>query len=54
MSNMPEIESEYSPTYKRIPVAGIFGGIRPFGVEVVLYSESMDIKNIGNPSSVKQ
>lgn len=41
---MPEIESEYSSGYKRIAVAGIFGGTRPFGVEAVLYSERMDVK----------
>jgi len=44
MSGIPEIDSEYSPTYKRIAVAGIFGGTRPFGVEAVLYSEGMDVK----------
>lgn len=39
MSGMPEIESEYSPTYKRINVAGIFGGIAGGGLEAVVYSE---------------
>ena len=39
MGGMPEIESEESPTYKRIVVAGVFGGARPGGVHATLYSE---------------
>lgn len=39
MSGIPEIESEYSPSYKRINVAGILGGIVPGGVDALLYSE---------------
>ena len=44
MGNMPEIESKYADTYKRIHVSGVFGGTRPYGLEVVLYSESMNVK----------
>lgn len=39
MSGLPEIKSDYSQTYKRIHVAGIFGGILPGGLEAILYSE---------------
>src|SRR5215216_4163527 len=39
MSNIPVIRSDYSSTYKRINVAGIFGGIVPGGLEAIVYSE---------------
>jgi len=39
MSNIPIIHSEYSSTYKRINVAGIFGGIVPGGLDAIIYSE---------------
>lgn len=42
MSGIPEISCEYSPTYKRILVADIIGGIRPIGVNVTIYSEETD------------
>jgi len=46
MSGIPEIKSEYSPTFKRINVNGIFGGVRPSGVEAVIYSEHNDIEKV--------
>lgn len=46
MSGIPEIKSEYSPTFKRINVNGIFGGVRPSGVEAVIYSEQNDITKV--------
>jgi hypothetical protein len=39
MSGIPEIQTEYSSTYKRINVGGIFGGITAGGVEAIVYSE---------------
>jgi hypothetical protein len=39
MSGIPRIETGYSNTYKRIHVAGIFGGILPGGLEAVVFSE---------------
>lgn len=39
MSGLPEITAEYSSTYKRINVAGLFGGIVAGGVEAIVYSE---------------
>ena len=44
MCGMPEIESKYADAYRRIHVSGIFGGTRPYGLEIVLYSESMNVK----------
>lgn len=46
MSGMPEISSEYAADYKKISVAGIFGGTRAFGVEAILYSETMDVTKV--------
>ena len=46
MDNLPEIKSEYAEDYKKIYVGGIFGGARPFGVEAVIYSETMDVKKV--------
>lgn len=46
MSGIPEIKSEYSPTFKRINVNGIFGGVRPSGVEATIYSEQNDIEKV--------
>lgn len=46
MSGIPEIKSEYSPTFKKINVNGIFGGVRPSGVEAVIYSELNDIEKV--------
>ncbi len=37
--SIPEIRGEYSSTYKKIHVAGIFGGITPSGVEGAVYSQ---------------
>ena len=42
MSGIPEISCEYSPTYKRIVVADIIGGIRPIGIDITIYSEQSD------------
>jgi hypothetical protein len=39
MSGIPRIQTGYSDTYKRINVAGIFGGILPGGLEAIVYSE---------------
>ena len=44
MGGMPEIEIEDATTYKRIVVAGVFGGTRPGGVHAVLYSERMNAR----------
>jgi len=46
MSNIPEIESEYSPLYRRVNVAGLFGGIVPSGLEAVAYSEERRIEKV--------
>lgn len=46
MSNLPEITSDYAQDFKRIQVAGVFGGTRPFGVEAVIYSERMNVKKV--------
>jgi len=46
MSGLPEIKSEYSPNFKRINVNGVFGGVRPSGVEAIIYSESNDIEKV--------
>ena len=42
---MPVIESEESSDYKRILVAGVFGGARPGGVNALVYSERTDAVN---------
>lgn len=42
MSGIPEITCEYSPTYKKIIVADVLGGIRPIGVSMTVYSEDSD------------
>lgn len=42
MSGIPEITSEYSPTFKQILVADIIGGVRPLGVSITVYSEESD------------
>lgn len=39
MSGLPDIQAEYSENYRRINVAGIFGGIIAGGVEAIVYSE---------------
>jgi hypothetical protein len=46
MSGLPEIRSEYSPTYKRINVGGLFGSIRPSGLETFVYSEEPVIDKV--------
>jgi len=46
VSGLPEIKSEYSPNFKRINVNGIFGGVRPNGVEAIIYSEQNDIEKV--------
>lgn len=42
----PEISSGTSDTHKRILVAGVFGGARPFGLEVTVYSEQGDHERV--------
>jgi hypothetical protein len=39
MSGTPRIQSTYSDAYRRVNVAGMFGGIRPGGLEAIVYSE---------------
>jgi hypothetical protein len=39
MSGIPRIQSGYSDTYKRIYVAGMFGGVLPSGLEAIVFSE---------------
>lgn len=46
MNEVPEITSDYAEDYKKIYVGGIFGGTRPSGVNVVIYSEGMDVKKV--------
>lgn len=46
MVDAPEIESEYSPNYRRINVAGIFGGIVPGGLDGIAYSEERRIDKV--------
>ena len=46
MSGVPEINSDYSSDYKKIHVAGIFGGTRAYGIEAILYSESMEVGKV--------
>jgi hypothetical protein len=56
MVNRVEIEAEYSPLYRRINVAGIFGGIVAGGLEAVIYSEERRIDKIlkTQPISTKE
>lgn len=42
----PEISSGTSDTNKRVLVAGIFGGARPYGLEVTVYSEQGDYQHV--------
>jgi len=42
----PEISSSTSETHKRILVAGVFGGARPYGLEVTVYSEQGDYERV--------
>ncbi len=39
MSHLPDFKSEYSETYKKINVAGVFGGLLAGGLEAIIYSE---------------
>ena len=34
-----DIKTEYSSNYRRINSSGLYGSIRPFGLEAVVYSE---------------
>lgn len=36
---LPEIVSEYTSTFKRIIVSGLYGNISPLGIEATIYSE---------------
>ena len=42
MNGIPEIESEESSEYRRILVSGVFGGVKPGGVNALVYSERTD------------
>ncbi|MFZ0183279.1 MAG: hypothetical protein WAL88_00415 [Nitrosotalea sp.] len=46
MSGMPEIKSDTHPQFRRIFVAGVFGGVMAAGLEVILFSESKDIEKV--------
>jgi hypothetical protein len=46
MSGVPEIESVYSLTYKRINVAGMFGGIVAGGLEALVYSQERRVERM--------
>ena len=50
MSSAPTIPSEIvgntSDTHKRILVAGVFGGARPYGLEIAVYSEQGDYERV--------
>ena len=46
MSGMPEFESEYSPAYRRINVAGMFGGVMAGGLEAIVYSEERRVAKV--------
>lgn len=43
MSGVPVIETENSDCFKRINVAGFFGGIGASGLEATVYSERRDM-----------
>ena len=45
MSGMPVIEAEESSEYRRIHVAGVFGGAKSGGVHALVYSERTDAVN---------
>lgn len=44
--SLPEFKSEYSPTYKRINVGGLFGKIHPVGLQGFVYSEELLIDKV--------
>jgi hypothetical protein len=46
MPGMPEIIGGYSQTYKRIKLAGLFGSIRPVGLEAFVFSEELVIDKV--------
>lgn len=46
MPAIPEIIGEYSQTYKRIKLAGLFGSIRPVGLEAFVFSEEQVIDKV--------
>ena len=46
MSGLPEIKSEYSPSYRRIYVAGVFGGVVPAGLEALFFSEEKVVDKV--------
>ena len=43
-AGLPEFRGEYSPTFKRIIVGGVFGGIVPGGLEASFYTEEKRIE----------
>ena len=46
MSGIPKIQSKYAESYRRIPVAGIVGGILAGGIEAVIYSEERRVEGV--------
>ena len=44
--SLPEFKSEYSPTYKRINVGGLFGKVHPVGLQAFVFSEEMIIDKV--------
>lgn len=42
---IPELESKYSESFKRVNVGGVFGGIVPGGLEASFYTEEKRIEN---------
>jgi hypothetical protein len=46
VSGIPEIQGEYSPTFKRVIVAGVFGTVQPLGLETAIYSEERKIDRV--------
>ena len=46
MSVRPEFSSKTSETHKRFIVAGVYGGIKPFGLEATFYSEEFDFEKV--------
>jgi hypothetical protein len=56
VSGIPEIQGEYSSTFKRIIVAGVFGTTQPLGLETAIYSEERKIDRVitTEPMSTKR
>lgn len=46
MSGIREIQGEYSPTFKRVIVGGVFSAVQPLGPETAIYSEERKIDRV--------